>query len=335
MAGLLAAGVVLLGACTGSATPAASSSSSSGAADPAQSPAKPPLSPFTGQRVRSQGRVLAVKIDNTTLGRPQTGLTYADIVYVLPMEGGLSRYMAVFASHYPPTVGPVRSAREEDLPVLRQFGRPALAFSGAGQPALLPVVEHARIVNLYSGKARGYYRSRSRFAPYNLYATTHILLSQASRASRAHDIGFRFGSAPKGGRVTTSFTVAYPATTFRFQWSSRVKRWLVWTDGSPDRATQHGQLRPATMVIQRTTIRTSRFRERGVRPPYAVTVGSGGAWSCATAGPGTRGGPGQTATPGPRSPWPRASGCRSPPARSGWCTPASRSERIEVARSGP
>lgn len=273
VAAVVAAGVLLLGACSGSATPAAGSS---GAADPAQPQAKPLRSPFTGQRVRSQGRVLAVKIDNTTLGRPQTGLTYADIVYVLPMEGGLSRYLAVFASHYPPTVGPVRSAREEDLPVLRQFGRPAFAFSGA-QPALLPVVEHARIVDLYSGKVRGYYRSHSRFAPYNLYATTHILLSQASRASRAHDIGFRFGSAPTGGRVMKSFTVAYPAATFRFQWSSRVKRWLVWTDGSPDRATHQGQLRPATVVIQRTTIRTSRFRERGVRPPYAVTVGKGGA----------------------------------------------------------
>jgi hypothetical protein len=307
VAAVVAAGVLLLGACTGSATPVASSS---GAADPAQPSAKPLRSPFTGQQVRSQGRVLAVKIDNTTLGRPQTGLTYADIIYVLPMEGGLSRYLAVFASHYPPTVGPVRSAREEDLPVLRQFGRPALAFSGA-QPALLPVVEHARIVDLYSGKARGYYRSRSRFAPYNLYATTHILLSQASRASRARAIGFRFGPAPTGGRVTKSFTVAYPAATFRFQWSSRVKRWLVWTDGSPDRATQHGQLRPATVVIQRTTIRTSRFRERGARPPYAVTVGSGGAvvlrngraWNARWSRPNSNAGTAFTMASGQRMPF--------------------------------
>ena len=273
VAAVLAAGVLALGACTGSATRV---TGSGGAVDSTQQQARPPVSPFTGQRVRSQGRVLAVKIDNTSLGRPQTGLTYADIVYVLPMEGGLSRYMAVFASHYPPSVGPVRSAREEDLPVLRQFGRPAFAFSGA-QPQLLPVVEHARIVDLYSGKVRGYYRSQSRFAPYNLYATTHILLSQAHRASRAHDIGFRFGSAPQGGRVMKSFTVAYPAAKFQFKWSSRIKRWLVWTDGSPDRDTRHGQLRPATVIIQRTTFRTSRFLERGARPPYAVTTGSGGA----------------------------------------------------------
>src|SRR6266571_8699092 len=119
VAAVVAAGVLLLGACTGSGTPVADGS---GAVDSAnQQPSGPLLSPFTGQRVRALGRVLAVKIDNTTLGRPQTGLASADIVYVLPMEGGLSRYLAVFSSHDPPSVGPVRSAREEDILLLRQF----------------------------------------------------------------------------------------------------------------------------------------------------------------------------------------------------------------------
>lgn len=33
--------------------------------------------------------------------RPQTGLAGADLVYVLPVEGGLSRLMAVCSSHLP------------------------------------------------------------------------------------------------------------------------------------------------------------------------------------------------------------------------------------------
>src|SRR5215471_5448902 len=93
-------------------------------------------SPFTGEPVHSLTRVLAVKIDNIVYARPQTGLARADIVYVLPVEGGLSRLMAIFSSHYPPVVGPVRSAREDDLQLLRQFGRPAFAYSGA-TPRLL------------------------------------------------------------------------------------------------------------------------------------------------------------------------------------------------------
>ena len=77
------------------------------------------------------GRVLTVKIDNLAPARPQTGLAGAGIVYVLPVEGGLSRFLAVFSSHVPPVIGPVRSAREDDLELLRQFGRPAFAYSGA------------------------------------------------------------------------------------------------------------------------------------------------------------------------------------------------------------
>jgi hypothetical protein len=46
-------------------------------------------------------------------------------------------------------------------------------------------------------------------------------------------------------------------------------------NGSRAMTRDGGQLRPATVVIQHTTIRTSRFREMGVRPPYAVTTGSG------------------------------------------------------------
>jgi hypothetical protein len=42
--------------------------------------------------VPSLSRVLAVKIDNIVYARPQAGLTHADIVYVLPVEGGLSRF---------------------------------------------------------------------------------------------------------------------------------------------------------------------------------------------------------------------------------------------------
>jgi hypothetical protein len=232
------------------------------------------ISPFTGEPVRALGPVLAVKIDNIAQARPQTGLTGADIVYVLPVEGGLSRLLAVFSSHFPPVIGPVRSAREDDLELLRQFGRPAFAYSGAA-PHLVPFVHRARIVDLYAGSAGGYYRSAARVAPHNLYARPAQLVAEAHGASKAHDIGFRFGPAPAGGRATTSRSVAYQAASFTFRWSAKAGRWLVWMDGTPAGTTEDGQLSAATVVIQYTTVRTSRFREYGRRPPYAVSTGSG------------------------------------------------------------
>jgi hypothetical protein len=249
-------------------------------AQPSPSPTVQLRSPFTGEPVPALRRVLAVKIDNISNARPQTGLTHADIVYVLPVEGGLSRFLAVFSASYPPVIGPVRSAREDDLQLLRQFGRPAFAYSGA-TATLLPYIHRtARIVDLYDGIASGYYRDGSRIAPYNLYAHTRQLLRQAPHATKAHDIGFRFGPPPPGGKVIRSASVSYPAASypaasFRFTWSAAKGRWLVSMDGAPARTTDGGRLSPATVVIQRTTVRTSRFLEYGKPPPYAESTGSG------------------------------------------------------------
>jgi hypothetical protein len=130
-------------------------------------------------------------------------------------------------------------------------------------------------VDLYAGIARGYYRDNRRVAPYNLYARTRPLLKQASRASTAHDIGFRFGPPPPGGKLTRSASVSYPAASFRFTWSAGKGRWLVSMDGRPAMTTDGGRLAPATVVIQHTKVRTSRFLEYGKPPPYAESVGSG------------------------------------------------------------
>ena len=250
---------------------------------PAPAPAAPPastarlLSPFTGEPVPALGPVLAVKIDNIKEARPSTGLRSADIIYVLPVEGGLSRLMAVFSSRFPPVIGPVRSAREDDLELLRQFGRPAFAYSGA-TPHLLPFVHRAPIVDLYAGLgnvASAYFRNSKRVAPHNLYARSAALLADAHGASKARDIGFRFGPQPSGGQATASYSVSYPAASFTFRWSASAGRWLVWMDGAPTLATEGGQLGGSTVIIQYTQITTSRFLEAGSRPPYAVSIGSG------------------------------------------------------------
>ena len=231
-------------------------------------------SPFTGEPVKELRPVLAVKIDNIVQARPQAGLQAADLMYVIPVEGGLTRFMAVYSSHIPPVVGPVRSARQSDLDILRQFGRPAFAWSGA-TPHLVPFVERAPLVDLYALQVGGYYRINSRVAPENLYADPRTLLREAPNASKARDIGFRFGPLPAGGRVTQSMTVRYPSTTFTFRWSARAGRWLVWMDGAPGEAAEGGQLGGKTVIIQYTKITTSRFEEYGGRPPYAISTGSG------------------------------------------------------------
>jgi hypothetical protein len=73
----------------------------------------------------------------------------------------------------------------------------------------------------------------------------------------------------------TSFPVSYPAASFTFRWSAGAGRWLVGMDGKPARPAGGGQLSAATVVIQYTKVRTSRFLEAGTRPPYAESTGAG------------------------------------------------------------
>ena len=60
---------------------------------------------------------VAVKVENIAASRPQAGLNEADVVYEELVEGGISRFAAVFHSQDSDPVGPVRSARSTDIGV--------------------------------------------------------------------------------------------------------------------------------------------------------------------------------------------------------------------------
>jgi hypothetical protein len=219
--------------------------------------------------------VLAVKIDNARAARPATGLNSADIVYAEQVEGGLSRLMAVYATKLPKVIGPVRSARESDLELLRQFDRPTLAFSGA-QGKLMPLINKAPLVAQTPEETPGaYYRGTDRPSPHNLYLRPTRLMSAAPGAD-ALPTGFHYGTAPTGGEKETSRTVRYPAARFTFTWSADRARWLVSMDGKPTVTTDGKRVAAATVVVQYVKVRKSAFHDfLGNNTPYTETVGKG------------------------------------------------------------
>ncbi|MBZ3905144.1 DUF3048 domain-containing protein [Streptomyces griseiscabiei] len=221
------------------------------------------------------GSVLAVKIDNVSAARPQTGIDAADIVYAEQVEGGLSRLMAVYATTFPEAVGPVRSARESDLELLRQFDEPTLAFSGA-QGKLLPIIDRAPLhAETPEDAESAYFRGDEKPVPHNLYLRPEKLIDTPPGAE-ALTTGFHYGPAPAGGTPEESRTVRYPAARFTFTWSDDSRRWQVSMDGSPTITTDDVRVAPATVVVQYVTIRASRFHDYlGNNTPYTETVGSG------------------------------------------------------------
>ena len=223
----------------------------------------------------SPGSPLAVKIDNVSGARPQTGLDAADIVYAEQVEGGLSRLMAVYATKLPKSIGPVRSARESDLELLRQFDEPTLAFSGA-QGKLLPLIDKAPLhAATPENDEEAYVRRSDRPSPHNLYLRPERLLASTPGAD-ALTTGFRYGAPPAGGKAESTRTVRFPAARFTFDWSKDRQRWLVSMDGTPTVTTDGKRVAASTVVVQYVDVRKSSFRDfLGNNTPYTKTVGSG------------------------------------------------------------
>ncbi|MFE5633274.1 DUF3048 domain-containing protein [Streptomyces sp. NPDC056543] len=261
--------------CADSGTPEPAPTSTPPPPTPPSTPVPQGLSPFTGLPARP-APVLAVKIDNVPPARPHTGLGAADLVYVEQVEGGQTRLLAVYSTDLPERIGPVRSARESDIELLAQFGRPALAYSGS-QTALKPLLKAAPLYPLPPEDAPGaYVRDRGRAAPHNLYVLPGRALAAAPDAQDAKDIGFRFGPAPSGGEPVNERTVRFPASRYTFTWNATEKNWRVAMDGRPARTTDEGQVTASTVVVQYVTIRSSRFHDvLGSVSPYTETVGSG------------------------------------------------------------
>ncbi|MBO0850977.1 MAG: DUF3048 domain-containing protein, partial [Pseudonocardia sp.] len=260
----LAAGVVFIVACGSTVQPQAPPPTASAPAPPSSQPAPPAPSPGPP--------VLAVKIDNASEARPAKGLGAADLIYVEPVEGGVSRMIAVFAAQLPPVVGPVRSARETDLQLLPEFGHPALAFSGAA-PALLPRIAHSAVRDVSAERAPGaYFRDRNRAAPHNMFVHPAQLSKGARWSASSRPL---VGAAPGGGVPNGHQVVRYRAASVAFDWSGQAKQWLVSFDGAPAISDNH-RLGASTVVVQQVPIHDSATRDVAGSPsPVANTVGHG------------------------------------------------------------
>ena len=99
-------------------TPA--SAGSQPVATPTPEPTPPPYTAevLTGEK-REDGtvpntRITAIMVNNIAACRPQRGLSDAKVLFEIRVEGGISRFMALYNDYKTiPTVGPVRSGRDQ------------------------------------------------------------------------------------------------------------------------------------------------------------------------------------------------------------------------------
>lgn len=237
------------------------------------------VAPLTGLPVDtpSERPTLIVKIDNAPAARPQAGLAAADVVVEERVEGGLSRFAALFQSAGSDPVGPVRSARTSDVHLFANLGSPLFAYSGANL-GVGGAVAASNLVDVGATRVSGpYTRERSRRAPHNLYATTTALWSSAFAGPPVPLFRYRDEGAglPAGARPAAGVDLTYGATDASFTWNGDLGGWVRSTDGRPHDDASGAPLAPANVVVRFVDYRPS---PADPRSPEAVVTGSGPAW---------------------------------------------------------
>lgn len=161
-------------------------------------------------------RPIAVMLDNQVKARPQAGLSEADVIIEALAEGEITRYMAIFQSRDPQTIGPVRSARPYYINKALEYDA-YYVHAGGSEEALGNVKKQgvADLDALHEGKVT-FWRKSHKKAPHNLYTSPDALRNAAAgRGYRTewHPIPQTFGyeGGPSGGTPFTQVDLHFKA----------------------------------------------------------------------------------------------------------------------------
>ncbi|MED6327532.1 MAG: DUF3048 domain-containing protein [Actinomycetota bacterium] len=224
--------------------------------------------------------VLVVKIgNNDSKSLPQVGLQSADIVYEAHIENGVTRFLGVFHSEVPLTVGPVRSARSSDIDLIGNLNRPVFAYWGSNQGVGDEVAEAERQGTFVPMTTTGdgqefFYRDKARGdTPYNGF------VDAAAMAARSD------GSAPQpvfevGPLSATAVPVRgvgwrTPRREIDWVWDRGTTRWLRFHRGVPLLDEDGVQLAADNVLLLYVDHRRS---DADLESPQAISTGSGDGW---------------------------------------------------------
>ena len=218
---------------------------------------------------------LAVKIDNHPRARPQWSLSSADVIFEENVEF-LTRFIAIFHSRLPDTIGPIRSARTSDMNVLAAFNRPVLAWSG-GNKNVTAVVRSAAtsgiLVNVSAQTiGRCYRRASGRKAPHNLVVDPACALEAGPSAGPARPPwSFDDAYLPQG-EADGAFEVRMDGVDIVWVWDPLSGQYLRHQGGGPHVAADGTQISATNVVIMSVVYIPS---PADARSPEAQTVGQG------------------------------------------------------------
>ncbi len=224
---------------------------------------------------------LAAKVDNHEEARPQYGLQHADIVFEELVEGGLTRYVAVWQSDIPAQIGPVRSIRPMDPDIITPFGG-IVAYSG-GQQRFVEMMLDTPIFNIIDGSSAAeglLYRTTDKDAPHNVGVAAQTIISQhldmaPPQQMFAYSSSVETSSAVRDGSPGSSIDVSFSDERYpRWSYDPATQTYLRFQEGVvADMNSDGGQINATNVIVMMVAI------DWQYSPvPRTIMVDSGDAW---------------------------------------------------------
>jgi Protein of unknown function (DUF3048) N-terminal domain/Protein of unknown function (DUF3048) C-terminal domain len=220
--------------------------------------------PASGNSV-PQRPALAVKVDNYPQARPQSGLDQADIVFEEPVEGGITRLVAVFQCQSPALIGPIRSARAVDAPILDQLSRPILIHAGGINP-VLALLQNANLIDDNVFFHGAIVKSiPGRYAPYDTYVAAAAAWGLNPSDTKPPAALFTYSSTSPAGTPVTSVHIPFTGTNNTlWTWNAASGHWLLSYSGKPATVANGGQIATTNIVVQTVHVTYGPWLENNV-----------------------------------------------------------------------
>ncbi|HEY4689467.1 MAG TPA: DUF3048 domain-containing protein [Anaerolineae bacterium] len=233
---------------------------------------EPDVDPLTDEKVADpsvlQRRPLAIKVANSNEPgvRPQSGVSFADLVFEHEAEGGVTRWTAIFLSKAPSLVGSNRSCRiiDADLPAMYKSLLACSGFSGGTREYYIKPTEFYKEDRVFSEEfgdgAAIFVRTNTLLPPHNLFVSPAALWAEATRRglNQPQDLtGMVFSIAPVGsGSPAAQVVIPYRAERAEWRYdpsattcSSQTGCYLRWSDGAVHIDALNGQQISAANVV--------------------------------------------------------------------------------------
>ncbi|MDP3306596.1 MAG: DUF3048 domain-containing protein [Erysipelotrichaceae bacterium] len=182
----------------------------------------------------------AIMIENTAAARPQSGLSLADIVYEIAVDGwNISRLFAIFGTEHPTKVGPVRSARVPFANLQKEWRLPFAHFGSAttGQGDALVILKAINLPIRFDGHKglndEFYSRDSARSSPHNAYFNSEK--ARVKIPELAYEERFTFDDVSNVDDADVlSVSMKYSTiNVVKYEYDATTKKFLRFVNGDP------------------------------------------------------------------------------------------------------